>query len=143
MKHILIVDDDPLIQRLFDQFFKSEGFSVTLADSGLSAVLQVNSRKPDLIITDIFMPIMDGLMLIREVRKEHPDIPIIAISGGQRAVAVNFEPQTEFEGANQFIEKPVYVRKCQSYLLTFSEWTRYHRDGPDKAQVSVLSFNLF
>lgn len=118
MKHILIVDDDPLIQRLFDQFFQSKGFSVTLADSGLSAVLQVKARMPDLIITDVVMPGMDGLALIREVRKEHPEIPIIAISGGQRAVAVNFQPHAEKDGASQFVEKPIYLKDLLASVQT-------------------------
>ena len=109
MKHILIVDDDPLIQRLFQQYFQAKGFSTAVADSGLSAVLQMKDRMPDLIITDVVMPGMDGLALVREVRKEHPEIPIIAVSGGQRAMAVNFKPHAEKDGASRFIEKPVHL----------------------------------
>ncbi|MBM4153314.1 MAG: response regulator [Kiritimatiellaceae bacterium] len=107
MKHILIVDDDLLIQRLFTQFFTAEGYSTAVADNGLAAILQISTKRPDLIITDVVMPGMDGLALIREVRKSHPDIPMIAISGGQRAVAVNFQPHAEKDGAHQFLEKPV------------------------------------
>lgn len=110
MKHILIVDDDPFIQRLFDQFFQSKGFSTAIADSGFSAVLKMKEHKPDLIITDIVMAGMDGLALIREVRKENLQMPIIAISGGRRAMEVNYQPHAEKDGASCFLEKPIYLR---------------------------------
>ncbi|MCU0857836.1 MAG: response regulator [Pontiellaceae bacterium] len=110
MKHILIVDDDPFIQRLFDQFFRSKGFSTAIADNGLSAVLKMKAQVPDLIITDIVMAGMDGLTLIREVRKEYPLMPIIAISGGRRAMEVDYQPHAEKDGASRFLEKPIYLR---------------------------------
>ena len=120
MKNILIVDDDPAIQLLFEQFLKTKGFNPRVAVDGLDALLSMKEQVPDLIITDIVMDGMDGLALIREVRNEHPDMPIIAISGGRRAMSIDFELSAAKYGANEFLEKPVLLddlfRSIQSLL---------------------------
>jgi len=50
---------------------------------------------------------MDDLALVREIRKKSPKMPIIAISGGRRAMSINFESSAEKDGADEFMEKPV------------------------------------
>ncbi len=107
IKHILIADDDPAILHLFERFFKREGFSTELASDGLDALLKIKKKVPDLLITDIIMDGMDGLALIREVRELHPQMPVIAISGGRRVLSINFQSQAEKDGADEFVEKPV------------------------------------
>ena len=120
MKNILIVDDDPAIQTLFEQFFKTKGFNPRVAIDGFDALLSMKEQVPDLIVTDIVMDGMDGLALMREVRNQHPDMPIIAISGGRRSVSVDFELPAEKSGADVFLEKPVHLedlfRTIQSLL---------------------------
>jgi len=107
MKYILIVDDDPAIQVLFEQFLQGRGYSTSVVVDGMAALLAIEDRKPDLVITDIMMDGMDGLALVREIRKKFPKMPIIAISGGRRAMSVNFESSAEKDGADEFMEKPV------------------------------------
>ena len=109
MKDILIVDDDPAIQLLFEQFLRAKGFNPRVASDGFDALLSIKEQVPALIITDIVMDGMDGLALIREVRNEHPDMPVIAISGGRRVMSVDFEPSAVKHGANEFLEKPVHL----------------------------------
>ncbi len=118
MKHILIVDDDSAIQHLFEQFLQSRGFSTALADDGFTAVLSMERHAPDLIITDIIMDGMDGLALIREVRKSKPLIPVIAISGGQCVLSVDFEQRAEKSGATEFMEKPVGLKELLQSIQT-------------------------
>jgi len=122
MKNILIIDDDPAIQLLFEQFLKTKGFNTQVASDGFEALLSVKEQVPDLIITDIVMDGMDGLALIREVRSEHPDLPIIAISGGRRVMSIDFEPSAVKHGANEFLEKPVHLADLlQSIQLLLEE----------------------
>ena len=109
MKNILVVDDDPAIQTLFKQFLKTKGFNPQVAVDGFDALLSMKEQVPDLIITDIVMDGMDGLALMREVRSQHPHIPIIAISGGRRTVSVDFESSAVKSGASEFLEKPVHL----------------------------------
>jgi len=111
MKHILIVDDDPAILHLFEQFLQKKEFSTACATDGFDAVLSMEEQTPDLIITDIIMDGMDGLALIREVRSRDVHIPVIAISGGQCVLSVDFEERAERSGANEFMEKPVELKE--------------------------------
>lgn len=107
MKHILIVDDDPDILHLFERFLQEKGFTTALATDGFEAILQLKEKKPDLIVTDIIMNRMDGLALIREVRKREGHMPVIAISGGRCELSVDFESRAVQTGADEFLEKPI------------------------------------
>jgi len=118
MKHILIVDDDPAIQHLFEQFLQGKGFSTALAADGFEAVLLMKEQMPDLMVTDIIMDGMDGLALIREVRKRDVHMPVIAISGGQCVMSVDFEPRAEKDGADEFMEKPVKLADLLESIQT-------------------------
>jgi len=118
MKHILIVDDDPAILHLFERFLQGEDFSTALAADGFEAILQLKEQTPDLIITDIIMDGMDGLALIREVRKKEFHIPVIAISGGRCELSVDFEPRAEQTGADEFLEKPIRLADLLESIQT-------------------------
>jgi DNA-binding response OmpR family regulator len=107
MSHVLIIDDDLTILNLFEQFLSSDGFSVSVAKDGREGLSLMKQRKPDLIITDIMMPEMDGLELIRKIRSHHPEIPVIAISGGMKGAQINFLPHARKFGACRVFEKPV------------------------------------
>ena len=118
MKHILIVDDDAAILHLFEQFLQRKGFSTSLAADGFDAILQLKERTPDLIITDIIMDGMDGLALIREVRKRDVHMPVIAISGGRCKLSIDFEPRAEQIGADEFLEKPIRLTDLLQSIQT-------------------------
>lgn len=107
MPHILLIDDDETIQLLFHQFLTSEGYEVTQAMNGVEGMQCISEKVPDLIITDIMMPEMDGLEILQAVRKTHPDLPVIAISGGMRSAPINFLPHAKVFGACNVFEKPV------------------------------------
>lgn len=107
MKKILIIDDENSVTELFTQFLEGQGFSVKGALDGKEGLRSLERECPDLVITDIMMPEMDGLELIRAVRKLHPDLPVVAISGGMKATPMNFLPQAKLFGACRIIEKPI------------------------------------
>lgn len=107
MAHILIIDDDSSVLHLFGQFLEENGYSVALAANGKEGLSMMHQQRPDLIITDIMMPEMDGLEVIHEVRMQHPDLPVIAISGGMRIRPMNFLPHAKKMGACHVLGKPV------------------------------------
>lgn len=107
MASILVIDDDEAVSALFRQFLESAGYSVMLAANGQDGLEKMRANQPDLIITDIMMPEMDGLEIIRAVRTQHPELPIIAISGGMHAIPINFLPHAKKFGACRVFEKPV------------------------------------
>ncbi|MDF7801749.1 response regulator [Pontiellaceae bacterium B1224] len=107
MATILVIDDDKTIQTVFKQFLERQGHNVMIADDGRQGMELINSTAPQLIITDIMMPEMDGLEILLEIRKQNRKIPIIAISGGMRDLPINFLRQAKLFGAQQVLEKPV------------------------------------
>lgn len=104
-KQILVVDDDPLIARLLKEPLERAGFTVKVASHGLEALQTVKERRPDLIILDILMPMLDGFKTARLLKfdKRFKDIPIIVLTSrateGERKIG-------EQVGANEFLLKP-------------------------------------
>jgi len=107
--HILVVDDEPDIRRLVKEILEDEGYAVTVAKDGTSARLALASRKPDLVLLDIWMPDIDGISLLKEfVEKNHLRSPVIMMSGhGTVEAAV----EATRLGAFDFIEKPLSLSK--------------------------------
>ena len=107
MANILVIDDDATIQLVFSQFLTSLGHEVMQANNGKEGMSILQETRPDLVITDIMMPEMDGLEILMQLRKTHASVPVIAISGGMRALPVNFLQQAKLFGARYVFEKPV------------------------------------
>jgi len=74
---ILIVEDEESLRALYEEELKGEGYAVLTAANGKEAISQLEEGKPDLVILDIVMPVMDGMETIGRIIREHRDIPII------------------------------------------------------------------
>ena len=107
MKRILIIDDDEMIRIVFERFLKGKGYSVVCAKDGTEGLLALETETPDLVITDIMMPGTDGLEVVLSMREKHPDIPVIAISGGMTLAPMDFLPMVKKFGAVKVFYKPV------------------------------------
>jgi CheY-like chemotaxis protein len=80
---ILVVDDEPDLRFLLRRIFEKSGFEVEEAGHGAQALERVHESRPDLVVTDVMMPVMGGAELIRRLRAD-PDtaaIPILAVTG--------------------------------------------------------------
>ena len=106
MKHILVIDDDESIRNLLKAILEREGYEVSAAADGKEATRLFRRKQPDLIITDIIMPGQEGLKTISDLRREHPDIGIIAISGGGRYGPGDYLEVASALGADQTFAKP-------------------------------------
>lgn len=82
MNTILIVDDEAPVRKMLKNMLKGESVDIVEAENGLEAKKICLESEIDLMITDIVMPEKHGVDLIMELKKELPDLPIIAISGG-------------------------------------------------------------
>ena len=100
---VLIVDDEPEFRRFVADALK--GYEVTEAKDGPGALEAVAEQVPDLVITDIKMPGMDGYTLLSSLREEHPELPVIAVSGFVEDKDIK---QYEFDS---FLEKPFEVEE--------------------------------
>jgi CheY-like chemotaxis protein len=104
---ILVVDDEPDFREVVVACLKQKGAEVTEVQSAASALSCINHSKPDVIVTDIMMPNIDGFDLIRKVRsfsaEEGGQIPAIAITG---AVSANIRLKYLTSGFQAYIIKP-------------------------------------
>ena len=74
---LLVIDDDVNIQRLYKEELEEEGYEVIIASSGKSGLEKFEKEEPDLVTLDILMPDIDGITLLRKMKEQRPDIPII------------------------------------------------------------------
>jgi len=74
---LLIVDDDTNIQRLYKEELEEEGYDVTIAPTGKDALKLFQNETYDIVTLDILMPDIDGISLLRKMKEQRPDIPII------------------------------------------------------------------
>lgn len=105
---IMIVDDEPSILQSLEGLLTDEGFEVSTAPNGYAALQHVQTDAPDLILLDIWMPGLDGLETLKEIKKDNPHIQVIMITGhGTIDTAV----QATKLGAFDFIEKPLAIER--------------------------------
>jgi two-component system KDP operon response regulator KdpE len=107
---ILIVDDEPQITRVLRTALSTQGYSLRVAADGVEGMEAVHSWKPDLVITDVSMPQMNGVELCREIRSVS-QIPIIVLS-------VRNQDLTKIEaldaGADDYVTKPFSIQELQA-----------------------------
>lgn len=83
MKKILLVDDEPSIQIVYREEFEDEGYEVLSALNGEEGLKIFQAEKPDIVILDIHMPGMNGIEVLRQMKKQRSDIPVILSSAFQ------------------------------------------------------------
>ena len=101
---LLIVDDEPRIRHFFVKFFSNEGWVVAEAEDGVSAQKVLNEEPFDVLVTDLKMPRMDGIALMKWVNEHFPEIQKIVLTAfGSAKAAIS----AVHEGAYDFISKPI------------------------------------
>lgn len=118
MKKILIVEDDTSIRELLVEVLESEGYLVSSSINGADGIKSLESNIPDLILTDVSMPIMDGYTFKRELyyNPKWNKIPVVAMSAQDQAA----DKLADY-GMNSFVKKPL---KLEHLLKTLKSITR-------------------
>ena len=128
MSDILIVDDERDIRELIADILKDEGFETRLAANSDEAVAALNDREPALMVLDIWLKDsrMDGIDILKQVKRNNPDVPVIIISGhGNIEIAVAAIKQ----GAYDFIEKPFNIDQLMVVVNRAMETSRLRREN--------------
>ena len=107
---ILIVDDEPQITRVLRTALSTQGYSLRIAANGVEGMEAVHAWKPDLVVTDISMPEMNGIELCREIRAVS-EVPIIVLSvRNQEAMKI----EALDAGADDYVTKPFSIQELQA-----------------------------
>jgi len=107
---ILVVDDEEGARELFNAILTDEGYDVLLADSGAAALTLFRNNPFNLVITDIKMPVMDGLQLLQEIRKIGSKTDVIMVTAYGE---VESYLKAMSLGAAEYINKPIRIKELK------------------------------
>ena len=113
MPSILIVDDDELIRDYLELLLGCYQFDTFLAANGVETIETMMMIRPDLVLTDIKMPKMDGYELIKNIRSSETELPIIAFSG---VLDPDAEKKVIMAGGDIFLQKPLSEHKLINHI---------------------------
>ena len=111
---ILVVDDESSIRALLRAVLETDGYHVAEASNGRVALEMYQQRSPDLVITDLAMPEMDGLCLIIELKLRSEDVKVIAMTGGPNGSGRL--AAAKMLGARNTLEKPFSLDALRSVV---------------------------
>ncbi len=132
-KKILIVEDEANIRELMRLYLEREGYAVVEAENGVEGVKLFKTEKPDMILLDLMMPVMDGWTVCKEIR-ETSDVPIIMITAkGETADRVSGLEM----GADDYIVKPLEMPEVIARVRAV-----FRRIAPDDAPGKIAFDNL-
>jgi CheY-like chemotaxis protein len=107
MAHILLVEDSPEVSMTVREILETAGHTIEDAVSGKEAIKLLQASKFDAIVSDIWMPGMDGIALLKEIRGAGNEIPVVVISGGAPNAPLTYTaPLAATFGANVVVYKP-------------------------------------
>ena len=135
---ILVVDDEPQITRVLRSALASHGYEVQIAHDGISALEKMAAWPPDMVVTDLAMPRMDGIALCAEVRA-HSDIPILVLS-------VRDQEGTKVEaldaGADDYVTKPFSIQELLARVRAHMRRRRTILVEPNTAPLTIGDFSI-
>ena len=133
-KKILVVDDEPKVCDLIKAYLEKDGYEVILAGDGKSAVEKARSHKPELIVLDLNLPVMDGIEVFRTIRAIS-DIPVIMVTARDDEVDKIVGLQL---GADDYVTKPFSPRELAARVAAV---LRRYAEG-SKASTRLLTGDL-
>ena len=131
MKQILVIDDDSMTLEVLRKILEAEGYQVVTALNGQKGLDAFHQTSIDLVITDLVMPVKDGLRTIMELRKEDQNIPIIAISAGGAIAKERYLTAAQYLDNIVAIPKPL---KRKEIIQTVRKLLQ-HKDPPDTLEI--------
>ena len=112
MSQILLVEDDLVLNQVLTGILETVmSYKVISTNNGVEGLRRAESEAIDLAVIDLFMPEMDGLELIRELRQRQPQLRILAMSGGGSVLSSSFLPHAQKLGADRVLAKPFKMKE--------------------------------
>ncbi|MGQ0643231.1 MAG: HD-GYP domain-containing protein [Gemmatimonadaceae bacterium] len=126
--YVLIVDDEPQLRRVLSRLMSSDGFEVDEATNGREALDALQRRPATLVLSDMYMPEIDGMELLREVRARHPDTAVIMITA---VTDVSTAVHCLSLGAMDYITKPFHLEEIRARVRQALERRRLLLENRD------------
>jgi len=112
MAQVIVIDDDIDMRNLMVRILETQGYVILQAENGRQGLKLIRENPElDLVITDLVMPDLEGIELIRELHAYKKDLPILAISGGVHARTATFLEIAGLLGAKAVLEKPFDLKQ--------------------------------
>ncbi|MDY0871482.1 response regulator transcription factor [Dongia rigui] len=103
----LVIEDDSIVRALVAEILRTAGYRVYEAEDGADGIVQARVLFPALVVTDIFMPVQDGIEVLRHLKREMPQTRVVAISGGSpRVPLLDMLAVATKLGADAIVAKP-------------------------------------
>ena len=115
---VLIVDDNGPVRETIAGLLEENGFATLEAENGEVALRIIESERPEVVITDIVMPVMDGVSMISEMSENFPDTKLIAISGANPSNGIDFLDTAQKLGASRVLAKPFKPREIVDAVVS-------------------------
>ncbi len=122
MANILVVDDEPMARQVMRLGLEREGHTVVDAEDGMDALVIISDTSVDVVVTDIYMPRMNGSELISIIRREYPNLKVIAVSGRPVSfVAQDGSSDSENGIPDRTVSKPFSLGKLNQVVTEVLE----------------------
>ena len=103
---LMVVDDDAVARQTMEDILTDEGYEVIVANNGRDASEQLTRRVPQLLLTDLEMPELNGERLIEQVRVSHPRLPILVLTS---RLVIDARREAKRLGVSGYINKPIEI----------------------------------
>jgi len=137
--HILVVDDEPQVTAIVKSYLEREGYEVKTAGTGSQALSEFRASSPDLMILDVMLPSIDGLDVLREIRR-HSQVPVIMLTaraeGEDKLVGLEL-------GADDYVTKPFSPRELTARVKAVLRRSAHEpaREGKKPVHVGELTID--
>ena len=131
-KRVLIVDDDRMVCNLLETTFSKAGYETAIAYDGDEALKALRNDPFDLTITDVVMPGMSGLELLKAIHRDHPDTRVVILTGHPRQHDIS---DFLLHGAEDYVVKPFRTEELLSLVARVLEEESVADDGAEESAV--------
>jgi len=138
MKRILVVDDEPKIASLARDYLEHAGFAVSIAGDGRAALLEVRQRRPDLVVLDLGLPEIDGLEVLRTVRRDS-QLPVVIVTARDDELDTILGLEL---GADDYLTKPFSPRELVARVRAVLRRAEARERGPELIRVGELTLDV-
>jgi DNA-binding NtrC family response regulator len=122
---ILLVDDEIISLRNIGHFLEQKGYTITTAASGSEAISFIDHRIFDLVITDLKMPDVDGVQVMKRAKEIHPEIEVIIVTG---YATINSAVEAMSRGAFYYMAKPIKLNELHALIIQATEKLMLRRE---------------